>query len=936
MFLTLKTKLLVTILVIIGGINAQRCYKRCNCLKSKSAQKAAMCNKNITYLNILVDEKGIGISCRQLFPEDIKDTVIFDAKYLTYINEESPIPLESIVKKCQKSKQRNIQYDLNMLQFDNITISSSIFETNPHISHLNIRSNVNSNNTKNFFKLDADFLKNASHLKVLTIKNNNLMYMDSIFKESSSIEILDLSSNRLENFRANLFAGFEDLKSLILQQNQITFLNKEMLNGLENITYIDLSQNKINKIERNAFDDFSNLEYLNISANNLYILPNDLFSVSINIKYLDLAMNENLLLPENIFSPLESLTSLNLSNTNLKEISKDFLQTNTDLQVLNLSKNSISELKTDAFTNLYNLTLLDLSYNKLQYLPNTVFSNLGKIRKIYLNDNRLTKIGVNIFSHLNYLEIIDLSGNLIVDIKESDEHVKCNEVILKNNLLSRFPAFLIYNASISNLDLSRNLIDEFVLVKDLVPDKSEMKINLSNNSLRHVDIRGGNTTSRNWKLDLDISKNYVKCDCEKFSLTKDNKKAFSALQLTYNQSFCRDKSWKQRCPLVKIRNCPTPCDCYYQDKKLAVVVDCSVRNLTRYPVVHNVETVDNQFKQNQTVVYLSGNRLNLEGQINLESYANVSILDLSHNEITKVNWIPQHVKVLHLEDNKLSTLSDNVITTLRNDVYLNRVSLGNNSWICDSTAKKLQKFLIEFNNIKVDQSEVICNKTGESLVYMKLYDQQTNAVMMIFLISVTIALALISILTMLYYKYNKSIKIYLYSKNLCLWCVAEDELDKGKDYDIFISYSNKDEEFVQNRLLKELEQGEIPFKVCIHYRDWMPGEFISKQIINSVLNSRRTLVILSNNFLESVWGKMEFRTAHTQAISEGRARVIVVIYGELNEDSLDEEMQTYLKTNTYVKWGDPWFWNKLKYALPHSKARTLSRGNWYKHNHPVN
>lgn len=74
-------------------------------------------------------------------------------------------------------------------------------------------------------------------------------------------------------------------------------------------------------------------------------------------------------------------------------------------------------------------------------------------------------------------------------------------------------------------------------------------------------------------------------------------------------------------------------------------------------------------------------------------------------------------------------------------------------------------------------------------------------------------------------------------------------------------------------MILELLNGDKPFKICIHYKDFKPGEFISKQIVDSVLNSRRTLVVLSNNFMESVWGKMEFRTAHTQAITEGRARV---------------------------------------------------------------
>lgn len=94
------------------------------------------------------------------------------------------------------------------------------------------------------------------------------------------------------------------------------------------------------------------------------------------------------------------------------------------------------------------------------------------------------------------------------------------------------------------------------------------------------------------------------------------------------------------------------------------------------------------------------------------------------------------------------------------------------------------------------------------------------------------------------------------------------------------------------------------------------------QIIRSVAESRRTIIVLSPNYVESVWGTMEFRTAHHTAVKENVSRVIVIIYGDVNTQNIDTELKSYIDMNTYIKWGDPWFWERLHYAL-----RTIKTGN---------
>jgi protein toll len=76
------------------------------------------------------------------------------------------------------------------------------------------------------------------------------------------------------------------------------------------------------------------------------------------------------------------------------------------------------------------------------------------------------------------------------------------------------------------------------------------------------------------------------------------------------------------------------------------------------------------------------------------------------------------------------------------------------------------------------------------------------------------------------------------------------------------------------------------------------------------------VIVLSKHFVASHWATFEFDMAHS------RKKVILVIYGDLpSQETMGSSMWNYIQTNTYVRNDDPWFWQKLRYALPH-------RGGW--------
>ena len=83
--------------------------------------------------------------------------------------------------------------------------------------------------------------------------------------------------------------------------------------------------------------------------------------------------------------------------------------------------------------------------------------------------------------------------------------------------------------------------------------------------------------------------------------------------------------------------------------------------------------------------------------------------------------------------------------------------------------------------------------------------------------------------------------------------------NSNKQFDVFISYSNLDKQFVEDFMVPNLEDetNEVKYRCLLHERDFMPGQPIIDQITHAVDTSSCTMIVLSPNFVKSQWAQQE-------------------------------------------------------------------------------
>ena len=81
-------------------------------------------------------------------------------------------------------------------------------------------------------------------------------------------------------------------------------------------------------------------------------------------------------------------------------------------------------------------------------------------------------------------------------------------------------------------------------------------------------------------------------------------------------------------------------------------------------------------------------------------------------------------------------------------------------------------------------------------------------------------------------------------------------------YDVFISYSHADETWVEGTLLPRLEGAGL--RVCIDFRDFLPGKAALFNMQDAVRDSRFTLLVLTPDWVNSEWTLFESLLSRTK------------------------------------------------------------------------
>ncbi|XP_019396197.1 PREDICTED: toll-like receptor 4 isoform X2 [Crocodylus porosus] len=779
----------------------------------------------------------------------------------------------------------------------------------------------------------------------------------------SSTQNLDLSFNPLGSLGSNNFAAVPALKFLDLARCCLQTIENYAFEDLCNLSTLILTGNPLQYLGPSAFFGLTSLQRLIAVETNIFSLADLPIRHLHTLEELNVANNhiDSLTLPK-YFTSLTSLRFLSLQSNRISYISKgqlDVLQERKGPYLtLVLSLNDIKYIQPGAFEGIQLQELsLRACFNNFTVMKDCLqglaglqvnrlilgeYRNIGRVENfqnglldglcqvqmqefVFISFERFQNHTDTVFECLLNVSSIRFVDLYLAQVSTVPEFSKVQSLECKLCKFKEVPAVklsLFRKLRVLRITKSKYLTNFLNGFKDLpsleVLDLSENRLSLTRCCSSHL------AGAPNLKH-LNLSFNYFISLKEPFGCLN------GLLSLDFQHSILKDFGVM---PLFRSLTNLTYLDISYTG--VQILCECVFWGLESLQVL---KMAGNSFKDNS----LASNFRNLTQlrtldvssckllQVSSSTFAdlqNLQNLNISNNRLKTLDtttYLPlQALTVLDFSNNQLTFLMHTALQNLADQLI--HLDLSHNMFDCSCSHLSFFEWVKKQEQLLQNTERMVCSSPVNMKNVTVLNFDLSYCQLSITLVAVSASMALVAVLIMfLIYKYY--FHLY-YAVVLLSGCKHSSE--RGDTYDAFVIHSSKDVDWVKEELVKTLEEGVPPFRLCLHYRDFEPGvPIISNIVQEGFLSSRKVIAVISSHFLESHWCKFEFEIAQSWQFVEGKAGIILIVLEEL-----DKAMQRrllglsrYLRRNTYLEWKDKEiskhiFWRQLRTALLDGKTWT--------------
>ncbi|XP_013383996.1 toll-like receptor 13 [Lingula anatina] len=631
---------------------------------------------------------------------------------------------------------------------------------------------------------------------------------------------------------------------------------------------------------------------LSLSSNRIAKLKNDSFT--------GLSQLENLTLNGNIISEIEVATFqplgsvLNISLTANRRLHFDTLEPafcfiSKSIRWLWLNSLKIlskpSKLHSSLFHCLANseLTELNLNDNGIQTLPDSIFAGLSNLRVLRLQGNCIDTVQPTTFAGLHNLRCLDLRDNSLSKIP-----------YFGNETHPLFP-------NLSELSLDHNSIETISKI-DFVAVKNLERLYLDNNAIKQ------------------LLSNMLRCmtKLKHASFTKQH----DGLRTIDSMAFASDSLLYLDISVNKYTFCSDRYDLFSHTPNLHEL------NLNSNHLRHLNSTAMETMFRNLTQLrkmYIRNAGLSVLPPNMFVNKGMLSELQLQSNSLS--TWDPFvfqpliSLKKLYMNGNRISVLNE---TSFPRHIWNNvtEMDLSGNPFSCTCGNLYFRNWMqtTQVKLLEIHRYQCFEPKDLEKTLFLDWHPTIAQCTVWIIASAIGVSTMLfLALVIVVSHRYRWYLRYWCFSLRARYKRLEPFEDNGTYVFDAFVSYNCHDRSWVIQRLLPKLEY-DAGFKLCLHDRDFIVGHDIVDNIVDGIDVSRKTILVLSNNFAQSQWCQLEMTMAQHKLFDENKDILVLILLEDIKPENLSNRLTLLLRKQTYIEWpseeeGQELFWERVKAAL---------------------